>query len=266
MSGAGKSFDNGIKLLFIVAILSAVVVFILYFSSHQSESYSSLYFSANDVNDNSITDEINFSFVIENHSPESKSFSFEVAVDTNVIKTGEIVVPANQHAENKIFLPFNKNSFNQKKIYVRLLDTNQEIFFNAGLKVHTTFANGMALVSGSAVPDVLGRDKNVKINLSWVVINKVKENYWIFVHFVDDEGNIIFQYDHQPVVGKDTIKTSELPVDNQLNEELIKALPLGVPDGNYRMLVGLYLPGAPPVKTKLNENYAFIQNIAVRGN
>ena len=250
-------------------VLIAFISIILFFAvSRPTNEYLSLSFTGNDVNDATIIDHIDFSFAVENHYASEKEIPYEITIDQNVIRHGTLTIPSASRAEQAITIPFTKNSFSQRKVSVRLIDQNQEIFFNAGLQVKATFVNNLALVSAHVTPRTyafsVNPDRNFELSFSWVALKKVDKNYMVFVHVLDADDRIAFQYDHVPFRDGNAAPTATWKPDALISETLREQIPDGISDGTYRIAVGWYLPGAPRVKTKQGADFVLLESISIR--
>jgi hypothetical protein len=247
-----------------IIIISAILVLILTVIQSTSNEYASIYFSSNDVNDSSIINIINFSFVIENHFKTSKEIPYSVFVDNNLIENGIAKIDPNESVTKNITIPFNKNSFSQKIVSVTLPDLNQEIHFGAGLKVKTTFVNNIAFVDGNISPSIIDDSNNIiTVNLAWAALDRIDKNYMIFVHFINESNQIAFQNDGYLTINGNTIATSQWPIDTLLRDSVSITVPSDIADGNYRALAGMYLVGSPRIKTRSGEDFVRIGEITV---
>jgi len=68
--------------------------------------------------------------------------------------------------------------------------------------------------------------------------------YTVFLHIVDDQGQIVTQHDWIPGEGKQPT-TSWLP-DEIIIDPLQLTLPVDISPGQYKIFLGMYLPPAGP--------------------
>lgn len=96
---------------------------------------------------------------------------------------------------------------------------------------------------GSAIQlcgyDLAFEQNVVKLTLHWQARFQVNKNYTVFVHVIDQSGNIVAQQDRQPDDGRYPTgiwDTGESIVDEYLFAQL--------PPGQYRIAVGMYSPSS----------------------
>lgn len=82
------------------------------------------------------------------------------------------------------------------------------------------------------------KGKSFRITYFWKSLGQVDVNYTIFVHFIDENGRIMFQQDHEPAYG--IYATSNWNRGEIIKEDYEVRAPKEVPDGNYRIRIGLY--------------------------
>lgn len=105
--------------------------------------------------------------------------------------------------------------------------------------VNTVFGNVIRLngfeINGA--PEFLP-GQTVTLNLQWQALRDVSESYKIFVHLVDETGQIISQIDTLPQKG--VAPTSGWVSGEIIVDTLALALPPEMPGGPYQLRVGLY--------------------------
>jgi hypothetical protein len=79
----------------------------------------------------------------------------------------------------------------------------------------------------------------LRLTLYWRANGMVSEDYTSFVHLVDQSGRRWAQVDQQPVNG--LYPTSVWDAGEVIRDEYEVVLPTGLPAGEYRLLVGMYL-------------------------
>jgi hypothetical protein len=79
------------------------------------------------------------------------------------------------------------------------------------------------------------------INLVWQALKEPAENYTVFIHVLDSDGNCcVWQQDIQPQQG--AYPTDRWIAGEVIIDEYAIELPEGVPPGHYLVEIGLYLP------------------------
>ncbi|MHB1294785.1 MAG: hypothetical protein ACYC4R_07280 [Anaerolineae bacterium] len=78
----------------------------------------------------------------------------------------------------------------------------------------------------------------VRLTLLWQPTTHLAEDYTVFMHLVDAEGDIATQLDGQPLAGD--YPTSMWQVDEEIEDQHVLALPADLPAGTYTLRVGLY--------------------------
>jgi len=95
------------------------------------------------------------------------------------------------------------------------------------------------LLTGYDLPtDQLAPGEDLPITLYWKPISWMVNDYTVFLHLLDDDGNIVAQVDEQPVAGN-------YPTHLWVAEETVQdahslPLPSYLPDGDYYLHIGLY--------------------------
>jgi hypothetical protein len=84
----------------------------------------------------------------------------------------------------------------------------------------------------------------IDIELYWQGISEMESLYRVFLHLVDDEGQIVTQRDGVPGRGKHPT-TGWLP-DEVITDPVEIALPAEIAPGQYALRVGMYLPPDGP--------------------
>jgi hypothetical protein len=124
-----------------------------------------------------------------------------------------------------------------------LLGTNQlallDHHFLVGINGNTA---GLALVGSTAIPlaahGPLQADQQLRLNVTWQPLQTFAEDWKVFVHVVDVNGQVVAQFDGQPLEGA-------YPTSHWIPGELIKdsyplRLPSAAASGPYRVYLGLY--------------------------
>jgi hypothetical protein len=75
----------------------------------------------------------------------------------------------------------------------------------------------------------------------WQALSEMDQSYWVFLHLVDEQGQIIKQHDREPGRRAKQPTTAWLPGEVVL-DPVDLALPEGIPAGRYTLRLGMYLP------------------------
>ncbi|MFN8464648.1 MAG: hypothetical protein U0X20_03820 [Caldilineaceae bacterium] len=103
-----------------------------------------------------------------------------------------------------------------------------------------TEANGWFRLDGYAVTAEARPGDAVLLTLLWQDLAAVDENYQVFVHLLDEQGNKIEQADGQPVQW--LRPTSTWQPGEKIADHYGLLLPATLPSGEYSIAVGLYHP------------------------
>jgi hypothetical protein len=99
------------------------------------------------------------------------------------------------------------------------------------------FGDRIELVGYSLVQNI-APGSTLPVKLYWRALKPIAEDYTVFVHFVDTNGNIIAQKDNQPQ--HNTYPTSFWDVGETIADEYALEIPPDVAPGNYRLMIGMY--------------------------
>jgi hypothetical protein len=80
----------------------------------------------------------------------------------------------------------------------------------------------------------------LQVTLSWQAEATPDQNYAVFVQLLDEAGQVRAQHDGQP--GDGTLITTTWAPGEYVREGHRLALPDDLPAGDYRLIVGMYLP------------------------
>lgn len=78
----------------------------------------------------------------------------------------------------------------------------------------------------------------VQLSLLWEALAPLAERYKVFLHLVDERGNIVAQRDTEPVGGRRL--TTDWEVGEVITDNHGILIPLGTPPGAHQLRVGLY--------------------------
>jgi 4-amino-4-deoxy-L-arabinose transferase-like glycosyltransferase len=80
---------------------------------------------------------------------------------------------------------------------------------------------------------------NIHLTLFWQCLEEMEQSYTVFTHLVDAGDNIVAQKDNPPVDG--FYPTTKWEVREIVRDQYDLVIPSGVPSGEYRLKVGMYL-------------------------
>jgi hypothetical protein len=106
--------------------------------------------------------------------------------------------------------------------------------------VEATWQNGLALKGYTLSPQPPQPGQTLSVSLLWEASQPVAENYIVFVHLLDEMGQIVTQNDDLPRAGAYPIPWWQPGVVVEDVHPL--ALPPDLPEGVYQLVVGLYRP------------------------
>lgn len=105
-------------------------------------------------------------------------------------------------------------------------------------RVQINFGSQMRLF-GYDVPTEIS-DSKFAIALYWQALEPDGQNYTVFMHLVDAQGNLVAQADSPPQNGR--YPTTILEPGEQILDTHLFTLPEGLPGGKYQILIGVYHP------------------------
>jgi len=103
-------------------------------------------------------------------------------------------------------------------------------------------ADGITLLGYDLDPLAARPGDSLQLSLNWLAVNKPSEDYTVFVHLVDENGNQVTGADSPPVYGD--YPTGMWQAGDGIVDEHILQIPAGVQPGDYQLVVGLYDPAS----------------------
>jgi hypothetical protein len=95
-------------------------------------------------------------------------------------------------------------------------------------------------LSGAIVGDKLIPGQVLEVTLTWQAKSSIDRDYVVFVHLLDKENRIRAQHDGQP--GNNELSTTTWIPGEYVRDNHRLVLPIDLPYGDYRLVVGMYLP------------------------
>lgn len=110
------------------------------------------------------------------------------------------------------------------------------------LSVNATLGDVARLLTAEADRGTLRPGETLHITFRWQALRPVQNRYSVFVHLVNARGQIVTQDDSEPARGNRP--TSTWTAGEVIADAHALTLPADAAPGEYRVLVGLYLPEA----------------------
>ena len=95
-------------------------------------------------------------------------------------------------------------------------------------------------LGGAVVDDRLASGEELQVTLTWQAEETPDQNYTVFVQLLDEANQVYAQHDGQP--GNALMITTTWAPGEYVRDEHRLALPHDLPAGDYRLIVGMYLP------------------------
>jgi hypothetical protein len=103
-----------------------------------------------------------------------------------------------------------------------------------------TWEAGINLLGYRFLDHSLPLEQILRLELQWQATEPILERYKVFVHVLNDQGQLVAQRDSEP--GSGTRPTTEWTIDEPVTDRHGLWLPADLPDGEYQILMGLYDP------------------------
>jgi mannosyltransferase len=81
---------------------------------------------------------------------------------------------------------------------------------------------------------------DLEVALTWQAEATPERNYTVFVQLLDEANRVLAQHDGQP--GDGSLITTTWAPGEYVRDEHRLALPADLPAGDYRLIMGMYLP------------------------
>jgi mannosyltransferase len=101
-----------------------------------------------------------------------------------------------------------------------------------------TWQEGIALLGYRFVETSVPLGQIVRLDLSWLATKPLGEPYKVFVHLLNEQGRLVSQRDSEPLAG--TRPTTTWPVGEPVADRYGLTLPVDLPSGDYRLVLGFY--------------------------
>jgi hypothetical protein len=95
-------------------------------------------------------------------------------------------------------------------------------------------------LEGVVAGERLAPDQELQVTLTWQAEATPDQNYTVFVQLLDEAGQVRAQHDGQP--GDGMLITTTWAPGEYVRDRHRLVLPNDLPSGDYRLIVGMYLP------------------------
>jgi 4-amino-4-deoxy-L-arabinose transferase-like glycosyltransferase len=102
------------------------------------------------------------------------------------------------------------------------------------------WAGGIKLLGYRFVETSVPLGQIVRLDLSWQASEPLTQSYKVFIHLLDEGGQLVSQRDSEPLVG--LRPTTSWPVGEPIADRYGLRLPADLPAGDYRLVLGFYRP------------------------
>jgi len=175
----------------------------------------------------------------------------------------------NQGPESKVEELLNKrayptwNSWHEALRLVLYASSRQDKGMEALHPVRVEFRKGVALAGYSLVDEKVAPGRVLRLTLFWECGDALEEDYKVFVHLVDEEGQIIGQRDSEPVGG--SRPTTTWVQGERITDNYGILVPDSAVEGEYRLLMGIYLPTTGERMLVLSSDLVVVEESVVLG-
>ena len=136
------------------------------------------------------------------------------------------------------------------------------------LPLEANLADEVLLVSCDLARVEFGPGETVQLTLHWQALREMTENYTVFVHLTQADGQVVSQQDIQPLGGAGPT-TSWIP-GQVVDDPYQVAIPVGASPGTYWLKVGMYsqrtmkrLPVVEPGRAQTEQDSILVRQIQV---
>ncbi len=130
------------------------------------------------------------------------------------------------------------------------------------LSVTTTFENGLQLDGARISNTALKPGDPICVELQWSTTSQLPADYTVFVHVLDQNGQLVAQSDLQPDGGY--APTSSWPIGQPITDRHGVVLPPTLSSGTYQIVIGLYGPDGVRLKSNETGDTIMLGEIAIQ--
>jgi hypothetical protein len=105
-------------------------------------------------------------------------------------------------------------------------------------EMNLRLGDSVKLLGYDLAPEQVGPGKTLSLTLYWQALGTTDTSYTVFVHLLDEQGEIVAQRDAVP--GQDTLPTTSWVEGEVITDRYELAIPSNIPPGTYTLIVGMY--------------------------
>jgi hypothetical protein len=136
------------------------------------------------------------------------------------------------------------------------------------LPLEANLADQVLLVSCDLTRVEFKPGETVQLTLHWQALREMSEDYTVFVHLAQAEGQVVSQQDSQPLGG--VRPTTSWTPGEMVDDPYELAIPVGASPGTYWLKVGMYsqrtmkrLPVVEPGRAQAEHDAVLVKQIQV---
>lgn len=126
----------------------------------------------------------------------------------------------------------------------------------------TTFGNGLQLDRAHVSDTTLKAGDPFCLEMQWSTKSQLPTDYTVFVHVLDQNGQLVAQSDLQP--GSGYAPTSSWPIGQPITDRHGVVLPPTLAPGEYQIVIGLYGPDGARLKSSTGEDAIELSEITIQ--
>jgi len=132
--------------------------------------------------------------------------------------------------------------------------------------LHTEFADQIVLEGYDLANDIDRGERILRVTLYWRSAGPITEDWTVFAHLLDENGQLVAQVDEQPLGGE--YPTTYWELGEQVRDSHILLIPDNLPAGEYTLHLGFYLLASgdrlPVVNDQPGLTYAIISPVPIQ--
>jgi hypothetical protein len=130
------------------------------------------------------------------------------------------------------------------------------------LNTTATFANGLQLNRTRISNTELKPGDPICLELQWSTTRQLPTDYTVFMHVLDQNGQLVAQTDLQP--GGGYAPTSGWPIGQPITDRHGVVLPQTITPGEYQIIIGLYGPDGARLTSSADEDSMTLSTVTIQ--